>query len=73
MTLGGGAAERAREPLGDLAGGLVGEGEGADARRVDAELLDEEADALDEAVRLPRPGPGEHEQRRGLGLDRLAL
>lgn len=36
----------------DFVGGLVGEGERADTRRVDADLLDEKPDSLDEAKRL---------------------
>ena len=37
------------------------------------EVVDQEADALGEAVRLSCAGPGEHELRPRPGLDRLAL
>ena len=67
------STEGARQPLGDLSRRLVREGERADARRLDRELLEQEADPLDEAERLPRPWPGEHEQRLGGRLDRFSL
>ena len=66
-------AELAREPRRDLVGGLVRERERADARGLDAQLLDEIADALDEAERLPGAGPREHEGWSGRCLDGLAL
>ena len=56
-------AERGCETLRDLAGGLVRERECANARRIDVQFLDEMANALDEAVRLARAGPGENEER----------
>ena len=62
-----------REALGDLAGGLVREGEGTEPLGAQTDLLDEEADALDEAIGLPGTGPGEDEQRRDASLDRLTL
>jgi hypothetical protein len=69
----GALAERARESLGDLPSGFVGEREGAEPIGAELQLLDEIPNALDEAERLPRPGSGEHKEGRGLRLDRLAL
>src|SRR3712207_436585 len=66
-------AERALEAFGDLAGRLVGEGEGADAIRSEPEAFDEKADPLDEAERLAGAGAGEDEERPRAGFDRLAL
>ena len=66
-------AERGLEAVRDLAGGLVGEGERADARRIDTQLLHEMAHALDEAVRLAGAGSGEDEQRSRRSRDRRAL
>ena len=40
---------------------------------VDPELLEQEADPLDEAERLPRPGTGEDERRPRWRFDRLPL
>ena len=40
---------------------------------VDAELLDEEANALGEAECLPCHGTREHEERTRVGLDGLSL
>ena len=68
-----GVAEPRLEPMRDLAGGLVGERERADARRVEMQVLDQEVDALGQAVRLARAGAGEDEQRAGVGFDRRAL
>ena len=57
----------------DLFGGLVGEGEGADAVGGDAVRFDEEADPLDETERLPRARACYDEQRLRFTLDRGAL
>jgi len=47
--------ELTHETLGDLASGLVGECEDADPIGFDVELVDQEADALDEAEGFSRP------------------
>jgi hypothetical protein len=66
-------AQIAREARGDLARRLVGESEGADSRRVEATLLDQEADALDEAEGFAGAWAGEAEKRLRLGLYGRAL
>jgi hypothetical protein len=48
------------EPRTDFFGGLVGEREGIDPRRVEALVLDEEPDPLDEAIRLAGTGARQH-------------
>ncbi len=67
----GPVAEGGGQPAGDLAGCPVGEGDRHDARRLEAALFHQMADALDEAEGLPRPGPGQHQhraERRGDGF-----
>src|SRR5207344_891493 len=49
-----------RQTVGDLARGLVGEREGADAPRVDAVPLDEKANAFRQAERLSGARPREN-------------
>jgi len=66
-------AELALEALGDLAGGFIGKGEDAHPTRIDADLVDQEADSLDEAESFSRAWPGEYEERLRIGLDRQAL
>jgi len=61
------------QPLGDLAGGSVGEGKNADPGGVDGELLDQISDALDEAECLACAGPGENEKGLRRRFDRGAL
>jgi hypothetical protein len=61
------------QPLGDFAGGLVGEGENADSSRLDREVLDQISDALDEAERLARARAGENEKGLRSRFDRGAL
>src|SRR5215208_6025178 len=61
LDLRGGIAEPDLEAVRDLSGGLVGECEGADARRVESELLDEKVDPLGEAEGFARAGSGEDE------------
>lgn len=51
------------EPIGDLAGRAIGERDRQDGGWVEASLLDEIADPLDEAEGLPRPGSGQDEGR----------
>jgi hypothetical protein len=58
---------------GDLAGGLIGEGEDADPGGIYSEPLDEVANALDETECLPRPGTSQDEQWLRGGLDGRAL
>jgi hypothetical protein len=55
-------AELPLQTLGDFAGRLVGEGEDTDSRWIDAEPLDEKANALDEAKSLAGSRAGEDEQ-----------
>jgi len=57
----------------DLAGGFVRKGERADPGGIVAQLLDQKANALDEAIRLTGAGAGEHEQRSRRRLDCVAL
>src|SRR5687768_3732847 len=64
----GARAELTLEPRRNLAGGLVGEGERADARGVDAEVLDEVPYPLDQAEGLPGARAGEDERRAGRGF-----
>ena len=73
LDLGGGVAEPGLETVRDLVGSLVGEGEGADAGGVDAELLDEVGNALCEAVGLAGAGAGEDEERFRAAADGAAL
>ncbi len=65
--------ERGLEAVRDFARGFVGEGERADARRIDAQLLHEMTDALDQAVRLAGAGSGEDQQRSRRSRDRRPL
>jgi hypothetical protein len=57
----------------DLLGGLVGERESLDPRRVDALPSNQEPNALDEAKRLSRPRTSENERGPEGGLDCRAL
>jgi hypothetical protein len=57
----------------DLAGGLVGERENADALRIEPALLDEESNPLDQAECLTGAGAGENEYGLGRCLDGLTL
>jgi predicted secreted protein len=66
-------AEPRLEPMLDLAGGFVGESEGADARRVEFEFLDEEANAFGETERLASTRTREHEERASVSFDRFTL
>jgi hypothetical protein len=52
---------------------LVGEGEGIDARGVDALPRDEESDPFDETIRLAGARTGEHERGTEGSLDRGEL
>ena len=61
--LGDGAAEEAREAIAELAGGLVGEGEHADAPRRHADGADEVGDAMDDDAGLAAAGARDDEQR----------
>src|SRR6185295_15666864 len=70
---GGRGAESALNPAGDLTRGFVRECEGADARRIEVMILDQEANALGETVRLARAGAREDEQRARVGLDSASL
>jgi hypothetical protein len=63
----------ALQSRGDLVGGLVGEGDGANAARVQPVPGDQPRDARDETVRLARAGPGDDQDRAERGLDGLAL
>src|SRR3954468_12369059 len=54
LDLRGGGAEPNLEPMSDFAGRFVGEGERADARRIEVQLLDEIVNSLGEAERLAR-------------------
>jgi hypothetical protein len=65
--------QRGAEAFRDLVGRLVGEGDGADPPRLDAEPADEMLDALDEAEGLPRsrPGDDQHGARRGFDGTKL--
>ena len=66
-------AEVLFEARGDLAGGFVGESKSADSRWIEAALLDEKTDSLDEAVSLSCARPCQHEKRLRLCLDRSSL
>jgi hypothetical protein len=66
-------AELASETLGNFTGGLVREGEDADAVRLDAELVDQECDPLDEAEGFSRARAREDQQRLRRGLDGKTL
>lgn len=66
-------AQMSREARGDLARRLIGEGESAYPRRIEAAFLDQKTDSLDQAESFARAGSGEDEQRLGLGLDGRAL
>jgi hypothetical protein len=61
------------QPRRDFARCLVGEGEYADAFRIERALLDQESNPLDQAECLSRPGAGENQDRLGECLDGLAL
>ncbi len=69
----GGRAQSCLEPVRNLAGGLVGEGEGTDARRIEAVMLDQKPDALRKAIGFSRAGAGQNEQRARVGFDRCPL
>ena len=69
----GAVAERGLEAFGDFLRGFVGKGDGADPRGIEALALDQEADALDQAEGLPRPGAGQDEHGAEGRLDGLAL
>jgi hypothetical protein len=66
-------ADLALEPGGDLVRGLVGEGDGADAPRIETMPRDEPCDAGDETVGLARAGTRHDQHRPERGIDRLAL
>jgi len=66
-------AELSLQTLGDFAGGFVGESEDADSRRINAETLDQESNALDEAECLAGSRTGEDEQRLCWCFDCVAL
>jgi hypothetical protein len=65
--------EVALESGGDLAGRFVGEGEDANPGRLDREVLDQKADALDETEGFAGARTGEDEQRLRRGFNRRAL
>ena len=65
-------ADEVRHTFTHLGGGLVGERDGQDLRRLDT-LVDEVGDAMREHARLARAGSGHHEQRAGLVHDRVEL
>jgi len=65
--------ELARETIRNLASGLVGECENANARRCDAELVDQKSDALDQAIRFAGDRPSDYEQWLEPSFDRRAL
>ena len=69
----GGGAERGAEPLGDLVGGLGGEGDGTDAPRLQTEPADEILDPGDQAVGLAGSRPRDDERGAGLGFDGAEL
>ena len=66
-------AEQARDALAHLAGGLVGERDGENPRRVDAVMLDQARDARGEHAGLSGARAGEHEQRAVDVQHRFAL
>ena len=66
-------AHLALEPSGDLVGRLVGEGDGADAPRIESVPRDEPRDAGDQAVGLAGAGSGDDQHRAERGFDGLAL
>ena len=68
-----GAAEGAVEPDRNLFGGPVGEGDGTDPLRQEAELGDQVLDPPDEAVGLSGPGAGHYQHGSQVGLDGLTL
>jgi len=61
------------QPLRNFSGGFVGESENADSGRVDVELLDQKANALDQAESLAGAGTGENEQWLWCRFDRRKL
>ena len=69
----GGGPQPRDQPLCNLPRGLVGKREGADPRRVESVLLDQESNTLGEAVGLAGAGSGQDKQGAGFGLNRAAL
>ena len=63
---------RCSDPLAHLGGGLVGERDGEDPRRVRA-LVDQVGDAVGEHPRLAGSGTGDDEQRTVAVHDRVEL
>lgn len=69
----GAGAELPVEARRNLAGGFVGEREDADALRIEAPLLDEKSNPLDQTECFARAGTGENQDWPGESLDGLAL
>jgi hypothetical protein len=68
-----GGFQKAAQPLLHLGGGLVGEGDGKDAPRLDAFFPNQPGDPVGQGPRLPRPRTGQKEQRPSFVQDGLAL
>src|SRR5712691_4120497 len=66
-------SELTHEALGDFAGSLVGECEDADPLGLEVELVDKEADPLDEAESFPRSRSCQHQKRLWWTFDGEAL
>jgi hypothetical protein len=65
--------ELAIESRCDFSSGFVGEGEDTNAGGIKTAAFDQESDALDEAVGLPRSRAGTHEEWLRLRLDSRSL
>jgi hypothetical protein len=66
-------AQLSLQTLGDFAGGLVGEGEDADSRRINGEMLDQKSNTLDQAEGLAGSRTSEDKQRLWCCFDCIAL
>ena len=69
----GACAHQLLDPFGHLAGRLVGEGDGENRVRRDADVFDQVSDAIGDDAGLAAAGPGQDQHRPFDGFDRLAL
>jgi len=61
------------EPRSDFAGGSVRKRKSADPRRIEATPVNQKANALDQAKRLPCPRTGKYQQRSCISFYRRTL